>query len=72
MHEELFGTTPSEEWIDVDPELAAELSDRLTRLGYDGDLDHALRRWAGNENLEERVDGAERIDPVVLEALRSA
>jgi hypothetical protein len=31
-----------------------------------------LRRWAGNENLEERVDGVERIDPVVLAALRSA
>ena len=26
--------------------------------------------WAGTENLEERVDGIERIDPVVLEALR--
>jgi hypothetical protein len=27
-------------------------------------------RWAGNENPEERVDGAEAIDPVVLEELR--
>jgi uncharacterized Ntn-hydrolase superfamily protein len=72
VHEELFGTTPAEEWVDVDPELASELSDRLTRLGYDGDLDDALRRWAGNANLEERVAGAERIDPVVLDALRSA
>ena len=71
VHEELFGTTPAEEWVDVDPELASELSDRLTRLGYDGDLDDALRRWAGNANLEERVAGAERIDPVVLDALRS-
>ena len=71
-NEELFGTTPAEEWVDVDPELASELSDRLTRLGYDGDLDDALRRWAGNANLEERVAGAERIDPVVLDALRSA
>jgi uncharacterized Ntn-hydrolase superfamily protein len=72
IHEELFGTTPAVEWVDVDPELAAELSDRLGRLGYDGDLATALRNWAGNENLEERVDGAEKIDPVVLESLRKA
>jgi uncharacterized Ntn-hydrolase superfamily protein len=72
LHEELFGTTPAAEWVDVDDEIAAELSDRLARLGYDGDLEDALRRWAGNENLEERVAGADRIDPVVLEALRSA
>jgi uncharacterized Ntn-hydrolase superfamily protein len=72
LHEQLFGTTPEADWVEVDAELAAELSDRLAGLGYDGDLDDALRRWAGNENLEERVDGAERIDPVVLAALRSA
>ncbi len=70
IHEELFGTTPAAEWVDVDAELAAELSERLARLGYDGDLAGALRRWAGNENLEERVDGADHIDPVVLGALR--
>ena len=42
------------------------------RLGYDGDLADAFRAWAGRENLEERVDGIERIDPVVLEELRRA
>jgi hypothetical protein len=26
--------------------------------------------WAGTENYEERVDGVERVDPIVLEALR--
>jgi len=72
VHEQLFGKTPAQEWIAVDADLATELSERLSRLGYDGDLDGALRRWAGAENLEERVDGAERIDPVVLETLRSA
>jgi uncharacterized Ntn-hydrolase superfamily protein len=72
IHEQLFGKTPAPEWIDVDGELAAELSGRLATLGYEGDLVDALRRWAGNENLEERVDGAERIDPVVLEALRAS
>jgi uncharacterized Ntn-hydrolase superfamily protein len=72
IHEELFGTTPPSKWVTVDPELAAELTDRLARLGFAGDLADALRGWAGNENLEERVDGAERVDPVVLEALRNA
>lgn len=72
LHQALFGTTPADDWVDVDDELAAELRRRLARLGYEGDLGEALRRWAGNENLEERVDGVERIDPVVLAALRSA
>ena len=72
IHEQLFGRTPALEWIDVDSTLAAELSHRLAKLGYEGDLVDALRRWAGNENLEERVDGAERIDPVVLDALRAS
>jgi len=26
--------------------------------------------WAGNANLEERVDGVAEIDPIVLEELR--
>jgi uncharacterized Ntn-hydrolase superfamily protein len=72
LHNELFGTTPAAEWVEVTPALAAELSERLAALGFTGDLADALRRWAGNANLEERVDGAERIDPVVLEALRGA
>ena len=54
----------------VDDELGRELSERLARLGYEGELPDALFRWAGNENLEERVEGAEAIDPVVLEELR--
>ena len=70
-HELLFGKTPPDEWLDVDAELGAELSERLARLGYDGDLAGALDAWAGTENLEERVDGAERIDPVVLKELRA-
>jgi uncharacterized Ntn-hydrolase superfamily protein len=70
IHEALFGSTPADEWHDVDADLEAELRDRLARLGYDGELGDALERWAGVENLEERVDGARRIDPVVLEELR--
>lgn len=71
LHRALFGKTPREEWLEVDGTLAAELSERLARLGYDGELAGALAAWAGRENLEERVDGAEQIDPVVLEELRS-
>jgi uncharacterized Ntn-hydrolase superfamily protein len=70
LHDLLFGKTPREEWVHVDDVLRAELSERLARAGYEGALDDALFRWAGNENLEERVDGAERVDPVVLAELR--
>ena len=70
LHQAIFGKTPRDEWVPVDAELATELHDRLARVGYEGELEDALFRWAGNENLEERVDGAEEIDPVVLEELR--
>ncbi len=70
MHQAIFGKTPAEEWLEVDEELALELRDRLTRLGYEGELGEAFIHWTGNENLEERVDGIARIDPVVLEELR--
>jgi uncharacterized Ntn-hydrolase superfamily protein len=70
LHNELFGITPPEDWITVDETLAGELRERLATLGYDGDLGQAFNAWAGTENLEERVDGLDRIDPVVLGALR--
>ena len=70
LHQAIFGKTPERLWVDVDDELAAELRERLARLGHDGDLGEAFFNWAGKENLEERVDGVERIDPVVLEELR--
>ena len=71
LHDLLFGQTPEEEWLDVDATLADELRERLAVLGYEGELPDALAAWAGTENLEERVSGAERIDPVVLEQLRA-
>jgi uncharacterized Ntn-hydrolase superfamily protein len=71
IHSLLFGKTPRERWLDVDEELKAELVERLARLGYDGELDRALSAWAGTENLEERLDGAGQIDPVVLRELRA-
>ena len=70
LHQEIFGVTPQEDWLDVDQALAAELRDRLAKLGYEGELGKAFSDWAGTENLEERVDGVERIDPIVLGALR--
>jgi uncharacterized Ntn-hydrolase superfamily protein len=72
LHQELFGITPEEDWVDVDDGLEGELRSRLEKLGFDGDLARAFNDWAGKENLEERVDGIERVDPVVLEALRKA
>jgi uncharacterized Ntn-hydrolase superfamily protein len=70
LHDELFGTTPPEDWVTVDDALAGDLRDCLAKLGYDGELGKAFSDWAGTQNLEERVDGVERIDPVVLGALR--
>ncbi|HMI98779.1 MAG TPA: DUF1028 domain-containing protein [Gaiellaceae bacterium] len=71
LHDEIFGSTPRAQWLAVDEELGTELGERLGQLGYDGDLGEAFPSWAGKENLEDRVDGVEQIDPVVLEALRS-
>ena len=70
IHGALFGSTSADDWLEVDGVLEAELRERLAGLGYDGALGEALGRWAGVENLEERVDGADRIDPVVLAELR--
>jgi uncharacterized Ntn-hydrolase superfamily protein len=70
MHDLLFGKTPRERWIEVDDALREELHRRLARLGYEGDLEHALPAWAGTENLEERLDGIERLDPILLRELR--
>jgi uncharacterized Ntn-hydrolase superfamily protein len=72
LHQELFGATPEEDWVDVDDALTTELRERLEGLGYEGELEKAFADWAGAANLEERVDGLERIDPIVLEALRRA
>ena len=70
LHAAIFGRTPKEQWLDVDESLQTELMERLLRLGYAGTLEDAFTDWAGTENYEMRVEGVERIDPVVLEALR--
>ena len=70
IHQELFGKTPDDEWLPLDAELEGEVVERLGRLGYDGGVERALFAWAGRENLEERIGPGDRIDPVVLAALR--
>jgi uncharacterized Ntn-hydrolase superfamily protein len=67
LHRRLFEISPREDWLPLEGELRSEVDDRLGRLGYD-----SLDAWAGVENLEERVDGEDAIDPVVLDALREA
>ncbi len=66
LHQALFGKTPREEWIPVDETLRTEIDERLAALGY-----ATLDDWAAVENLEERVDDSDQIDPVVLAALRA-
>ena len=67
LHRRLFEISPREDWLPLEGELRAEVDERLDRLGYP-----SLDAWAGVENLEERVDGDDAIDPVVLDALREA
>ncbi|HUZ14842.1 MAG TPA: DUF1028 domain-containing protein [Gaiellaceae bacterium] len=65
LHRRLFEVSPREEWLPLEGELRAEVDERLAKAGHD-----SLASWAGVENLEERVDGEDAIDPVVLDALR--
>ena len=67
LHQQLFGRTPERFWVPLEGELHDEVEERLGRLGFD-----SLEAWASVENLEERVNGSDAIDPVVLEALREA
>jgi uncharacterized Ntn-hydrolase superfamily protein len=67
MHDALFGSTPRDQWLTVDGALRAELDDLLRRVGQPD-----LATWAGVENLEERVNGEDAIDPVVLDRLRES
>src|SRR4051794_8170568 len=71
IHDLLFGKTSRDGWVEVDDALRAELRERLAARGDEGDLERAFSEWAGTENLEERIEGVERIDPVVLEQLRA-
>jgi uncharacterized Ntn-hydrolase superfamily protein len=70
LHDVFFGEVDPDTARPLEGELAAEVRDRLARLGHDDpDLDKALADWAGIENLEERMLPG-RIDPVALDLLR--
>jgi uncharacterized Ntn-hydrolase superfamily protein len=71
LHDLYFGRPDPATLLDLTGELAAEVTERLARLGHHGTLDAALDQWAGIENLEERLVPG-RIDPVVLDLLRKA
>jgi uncharacterized Ntn-hydrolase superfamily protein len=64
LHHLYFGRP--EETLPLEGDLALEVGERLSRLGF-----ATLEEWAGVENFEERmVDGA--IDVLVLQQLRAA
>jgi uncharacterized Ntn-hydrolase superfamily protein len=72
VHALLFDRPDPQTLLQLTGALAEEVRERLAGAGFDGgDLDEALMAWAGLENLEERLVSG-RIDPRVLEHLRSA
>lgn len=82
LHQLYFGSTPENELLPITPELATELQTMLARHGYyqgpvNGQWDEAVIEafweFVGTENLEERwtPDDPQRIDPVVLDFIRT-
>lgn len=76
IHVLLTGTTPDEQKLPLDGELAGEVRVLLARAGYpseagDDGLFEALRAFVGTENLEARWWHEQRLDPVVLAHLRT-
>ena len=75
LHELYFTRPDPATLLALTGELAEEVRERLHALGHPSEagdpasLDAALARWAGAENLEERL-AAGHIDPVVLRMLR--
>jgi uncharacterized Ntn-hydrolase superfamily protein len=73
LHRLYFERPRDEDLIDADPELEAEIAERLDRLGKrsgDRDVWDDLFDYMGWENLEERWAGKGRVDPRVLAYLR--
>ena len=76
IHVLLTGSAPEEAKLPLDEALSHEVRDLLERAGYasepgDEGLRAALREFVGVENLEARWWYEERLDPVVLEHLRT-
>jgi uncharacterized Ntn-hydrolase superfamily protein len=76
LHRVIFSKPTKEDLVRVDAELAAEIAEALVALGHlepqSGRKAQraALERFAGWENLEERLVAGQRVDRHVLEALR--
>jgi uncharacterized Ntn-hydrolase superfamily protein len=75
LHDIYFGKPDPDAAYPLEGDVADDVRRRLAALGHpagDGadELDRALADWAGIENYEERLLPG-RIDPVVLEQLRS-
>lgn len=79
LHHRYFDKPSPEDLITVDAALLAEIRERLTRIGhvvgdgdgYDPTTRSALERFAGWENLEERVVPGDMLDRHILDALRA-
>jgi uncharacterized Ntn-hydrolase superfamily protein len=76
IHVLLTGTVPDETKLPLDDALSAEVRALLERAGYPSDpgkdgLHAGLRDFVGVENLEARWWFEDRLDPVVLEHLRT-
>ena len=75
IHRVLFTKPTEEDLIAINKSLGKEIDAALRATGYlepKGDRRKALERFAGWENLEERVVDGDRIDRHVLAALRDA
>ncbi|HEV7454075.1 MAG TPA: DUF1028 domain-containing protein [Candidatus Saccharimonadales bacterium] len=71
IHELYFGSTPEDTLLALEGALSDEVRTLLKIVGYDsGDVARDLYNWMGRENFEERWHD-DKIDPVVLEQLRS-
>ena len=77
LHRLYFDRPTDDDLIAIDTSLAVELADRLTRVtGQPVDAADAtalwerLNRWAGRENLEERMIREGNLDRTVLGILR--
>jgi uncharacterized Ntn-hydrolase superfamily protein len=76
IHVLLTGSVPDETKLPLDEALSNEVRGLLERAGYPGEpgaegLKAALREFVGVENLEGRWWYEDRLDPVVLEHLRT-
>jgi uncharacterized Ntn-hydrolase superfamily protein len=75
LHTLYFGRTPHEDLLSFDEALQAEVKGLLEGLDWwnrDQSVEDNLQAWMGWHNLEERWEGAHRIDPLVLDRLRHA